>query len=48
MQGGGPSPSGSSFRHSYGFAAVSNAHTSAKGRFPNKHASNYLLTENTS
>lgn len=36
MHGGGPSPSGSSFRHSYGFAAVSNAHTSAKGRFPDK------------
>lgn len=36
MHGGGPSPSGSSFRHSYGFAAVSNAHTSANGRFPNK------------
>jgi len=34
MQGGGPSPSGSSFLHSYGLAAVSRAHTSARGRFP--------------
>ena len=34
MHGGGPSPSGSSFLHSYGLAAVSRAHTSAKGRFP--------------
>ena len=33
MHGGGPSPSGSSFRHSYGLAAVSSAHTSARGRF---------------
>ncbi|KAK7846535.1 serine/threonine-protein phosphatase bsl3 [Quercus suber] len=37
MHGGGPSPSGSNFRHSYGLAAVSSAHTSAKGRFPEKH-----------
>jgi hypothetical protein len=34
MHGGGPSPSGSSFLHSYGLAAVSRAHTSASGRFP--------------
>lgn len=34
MHGGGPSPSGSNFRHSYGFAAVSSAHTSANARFP--------------
>jgi hypothetical protein len=34
MHGGGPSPSGSSFLHSYGLAAVSSAHTSANGRFP--------------
>lgn len=34
MQGGGPSPSGSNFRHSYGLAAVSSAQTSAKGRLP--------------
>lgn len=34
MHGGGPSPSGSNFRHSYGFAAVSSAHTSANGLFP--------------
>lgn len=34
MHGGGPSPSGSNFRHSYGLAAVSRAHTSAKGRLP--------------
>lgn len=45
MQGGGPSPSGSNLRHSYGFAAVSSAHTSAKGRFPNKDVTNYWLTE---
>lgn len=36
MHGGGPSPSGSNFRHSYGLAAVSKAHTSAKGLFPGK------------
>jgi len=34
MHGGGPSPSGSSFFHSYGFAAVSKDHTSLRGRFP--------------
>jgi hypothetical protein len=36
MHGGGPSPSGSNLRHSYGLAAVSKAHTSAKGLFPGK------------
>lgn len=36
MHGGGPSPSGSNFLHSYGLAEVSNAQTSAKGRFPNE------------
>lgn len=36
--GGGPSPSGSSFRHSYGLAAVSSAHTSAKALFPREHS----------
>lgn len=41
MHGGGPSPSGSNLRHSYGFAAVSKAHTSAKGRLPIKNAPNY-------
>jgi len=39
MHGGGPSPSGSSFLHSYGLAAVSKAHTSARGRLPVENAS---------
>lgn len=34
MHGGGPSPSGSSFFHSYGFAAVSKDQTSLRGLFP--------------
>lgn len=34
MHGGGPSPSGSNFLHSYGLAAVSSAQTSANGLFP--------------
>ena len=34
MHGGGPSPSGSRRLHSYGFEAVSKAHTSASGRRP--------------
>jgi len=42
MHGGGPSPSGSSFRHSYGLAAVSRAHTSAKGRFPESKTQSYI------
>ena len=42
MHGGGPSPSGSNFRHSYGLAAVSNAHTSAKGRFPESKIQCYI------
>lgn len=46
MQGGGPSPSGSNFRHSYGFAAVSKAQTSARGRFPEKNGPCYdFLTD---
>ena len=36
MQGGGPSPTGSSFFHSYGFDAVSSAHTSDRGRLPGR------------
>ena len=52
MQGGGPSPSGSNFRHSYGLAAVSSAHTSARGRFPANHVPKPLFikvvrTQNT-
>lgn len=50
MQGGGPSPSGSNFRHSYGLAAVSKAQTSARGRFPEyskliKIFLNYVIAE---
>lgn len=50
MQGGGPSPSGSNFRHSYGLAAVSKAQTSARGRFPEysrmiKILLNYVIAE---
>lgn len=46
MHGGGPSPSGSNLRHSYGLAAVSKAQTSAKGRFPEKlHAPYYQITK---